>query len=134
MASVRAKVLIVDDDPSHLEIYGLLMEQAGLQPVAAQVRFLGVDLPENEPIELVLLDYKLHSIKTSADLAQEIRRAFPGAPIVLLSDLWSMPSDIEPYVTEFVRKGEPGKLVAAVRRLISRPEQPGGRPSEPAAD
>ena len=133
MASVRSKVLIVDDDPSHLEIYGLLMEQAGLQAVTAQVRFLGVDLPENEPIELVLLDYKLHSIKTSADLAQEIRRTFPGAPIILLSDLWSVPSDIEPYVTEFVRKGEPVKLIAAVRRLISCPEQPGD-PSGPGAD
>lgn len=133
MASVRSKVLIVDDDPSHLEIYGLLMEQAGLQAVAAQVRFLGVDLPENEPIELVLLDYKLHSIKTSADLAQEIRRTFPGTPIILLSDLWSVPSDIEPYVTEFVRKGEPVKLIAAVRRLISCPEKPGD-PSGPGAD
>ncbi len=134
MASVQSKVLIVDDDPSHLEIFGLLMKQAGLQPVTAQVRFLGVDLPENEPIELVLLDYKLHSIKTSAELAQEIQRTFPGTPIVLLSDLWSMPSDIAPYVTEFVRKGEPAKLIATVCRLISCPGQPERRPSETAAD
>jgi len=27
MQSVRPKVLIVDDDPSHLEIYGLLVRQ-----------------------------------------------------------------------------------------------------------
>jgi DNA-binding NtrC family response regulator len=125
MAVVQSKVLIVDDDPSHLEIYGLLMQQAGLQHVPAQVRFVGVDLPENEPIGLVLLDYKLHSIKTSAELAQEIQKIFPGVPIVLLSDMWSVPSDIEPYITEFVRKGEPAKLISTVCRLLSCPEKPG---------
>ena len=134
MASGPLKVLIVDDDPSHLEIYGLLMKQAGLQPVSAQVRFLGVELPELEPISLVLLDYKLHSVKTSAELAQEIQRTFPGRPIVLLSDLWSVPSDIEPYVTEFVRKGEPAKLIATVCRLISCPGKPGRLQDGTAAD
>lgn len=133
MASVQSKVLIVDDDPSHLEIYGLLMQQAGLPHVPAQVRFVGVDLPENEPIGLVLLDYKLHSIKTSAELAQEIQQIFPGVPIVLLSDLWSVPSDIEPYITEFVRKGEPAKLIATVCRLLPCPEKP-RRGGETAAD
>lgn len=118
MPTELSKVLIVDDDPSHLEIYGLLVQQAGLEPVTALVRFPGVDLPVEEPIRAVLLDYKLHSLKSSADIAQEIRALYPGTPIVLLSDLWSLPEDIAQYVAAFVRKGEPAKLLETLRRLI----------------
>ena len=114
----QAKVLIVDDDPSHLEIYALLIQQAGLEPVTALVHFLGLDLPHEEQIGLVLLDYKLHSLKTSADIAQDLRARYPSTPIVLLSDMWSLPADIEPYVTEFVRKGQPAKLLETVCRLV----------------
>jgi DNA-binding response OmpR family regulator len=118
MTSGQLKVLIVDDDPSHLEIYSLLMKQAGIEPVAALVRFVGVDLPQDEAVNLILLDYRLNSLKTSAQLAQEIRRLYPSAPIVVLSDLWNLPADIEPYVNGFVRKGEPVKLIETVTRLI----------------
>lgn len=112
------KVLIVDDDPSHLEIYGLLMQQAGYAPVSALVRFAGADIPPDDSIGLVLLDYKLHSLRTSAEFAQEIRGLFPAAPIVVLSDLWSLPLDIAPFATEFVRKGQSGKLLEVVERLL----------------
>lgn len=112
------KVLIVDDDPSHLEIYALLIREAGLEPVAALVGFLGVELPEDKSIRLVLLDYKLHSMRTSAEIAEQIHVQYPGVPIVLLSDLWSMPADVEPYVAAFVRKGQPARLLETVCRLI----------------
>ena len=118
MTSGQSKVLIVDDDPSHLEIYTLLMKQAGFEPVAALAQFVGVDLPQNEPIRLVLLDYRLNSLKTSAEIAQEVRILYPAAPIVVLSDLWSLPADVEPFVDAFVRKGEPAKLIETVSRLI----------------
>jgi DNA-binding NtrC family response regulator len=117
MASGQSKVLIVDDDPSHLEIYSMLMKQAGVEPLTALVQFVGVDLPKDESVGLVLLDYRLNSLKTSAELAQEIRLSYPLAPIVVLSDLWSLPTDIEPYVNAFVRKGEPRKLIETVARL-----------------
>jgi DNA-binding NtrC family response regulator len=122
MTSGHPKVLIVDDDPSHLEIYGMLMQQAGYDAVLALVRFAGVDLPREPDIGLVLLDYKLHSLKTSAEVAQEIRTLFPGTPIVVLSDLWALPADIAPFITEFVRKGQPAKLLQVVGRLLPLPE------------
>ena len=123
MASRQSKVLIVDDDPAHLEIYGLLIRQAGLEPVPALVRFTGVDLPKDEPIDLVLLDYRLHSMKTPAEVAQEIRQIHASAPIVVLSDLWSLPADMEPYATEFVRKGHPAKLLEMLCRLLPCPDR-----------
>ena len=119
----RPKVLIVDDDPSHLEIYSLLLEQAGYQALTAQVNFAGADLPRNAGLKLVLLDYRLQSLRTSAEMAQEIRDLYPDVPIVLLSDLWSLPEDVAPFVTEFVRKGQPAKLLQVVGRLLPRAEQ-----------
>jgi len=117
MALGQSKVLIIDDDPSHLEIYSMLMKQAGVETLTALVEFVGVELPRSEPIGLVLLDYRLNSLKTSAELAQEIRHIYPLAPIVVLSDLWSLPTDIGPYVNAFVRKGEPAKLIETIARL-----------------
>lgn len=116
-----AKVLIVDDDPAHLEIYGLLIRQVGLEPVPALVRFAGADLPNDDSIGLVLLDYRLHSLKSSAELAQEIRQLYAEAPIIVLSDLWSLPDDMEPFAAEFVRKGQPAKLLETVCRFLPCP-------------
>jgi DNA-binding response OmpR family regulator len=123
MAPDHPKVLIVDDDPSHLEIYGLLLKQAGYEALTTQVNFAGADLPRDAQVGLVLLDYKLQSLRTSAELAREIRDLYPDAPIVLLSDLWSLPEDVAPFVSDFVRKGQPAKLLQVVGRLLPRAEQ-----------
>jgi DNA-binding NtrC family response regulator len=120
MTSGEPKVLIVDDDPTHLEIYELLLQHAGYEPVAALVKFAGTEIPKDESIGLVLLDYRLQSLRTSIELAQEIRATLPDAPIVLLSDIWALPADIAPYVTDFVRKGQPAKLLEMVGRLIGQ--------------
>jgi DNA-binding NtrC family response regulator len=127
MTTDSRKVLIVDDDPSHLEIYGLLMQQAGYEAVSALVKFAGTDIPRDDSIGLVLLDYRLYSVRTSTEVAQEIRGLFPAAPIVVLSDLWSLPADIAPFVTEFVRKGQPAKLLQVVERLLPHPDGKHGR-------
>jgi DNA-binding response OmpR family regulator len=108
------KVLIVDDDPMHLEIYGLLMKQAGYQAVPLLVRFTGTEIPRSQSIGLALLDYRLNSARTSPEYAQEIRTIYPNIPILVLSDLWSLPTDIAPFVTGFVRKGEPAKLLETI--------------------
>jgi DNA-binding NtrC family response regulator len=122
--SSRAKVLIVDDDPTHLEIYGLLLQHAGYEPVSALVKFAGAEIPKDDAIGLVLLDYRLQSERTSAEFAQEIRGLLPDAPIVVLSDMWSLPADIAPYVTDFVRKGQPAKLLQVVGKLLPRSRGP----------
>jgi DNA-binding NtrC family response regulator len=123
MQSGHPKVLIVDDDPMHLEIYGLLIKQAGYEAIPALVRFSGAEIPRNAAIGLVLLDYRLNSIKTSPEYAQEIRSLYPGTPIILLSDLWSLPTDIAPFVDGFVRKGEPAKLLETVSRIFANAER-----------
>jgi len=129
MQKSHPKVLIVDDDPMHLEIYGLLMKQAGYEAIPALVRFTGTEIPRGQNLGLVLLDYRLNSAKSSPEFAQEIRSLYPEVPIVVLSDLWALPADIAPFVTDFVRKGEPARLLEVVaQRFVSPPASETGQP------
>lgn len=124
MQASHPKVLILDDDPMHLEIYCLLMKQAGYEALPTLVRFTGTEIPREECIGLVLLDYRLNSVKTSPDFAREIRALYPTVPIIVLSDLWTLPRDIAPLVTGFVRKGEPARLLETVSKFFAAPSNP----------
>jgi DNA-binding response OmpR family regulator len=121
MQAIHPKVLILDDDPMHLEIYGLLMKQAGYEALPTLVRFTDTEIPREECLGLVLLDYRLNSVKTSPDFAREIGALYPNVPIIVLSDLWTLPTDIAPFVAGFVRKGEPEKLLETVSRFFTQP-------------
>jgi DNA-binding response OmpR family regulator len=132
MHSSRPKVLLVDDDPMHLEIYGLLMKQAGYDSLPLLVRFTGTEIPRNQPLGLVLLDYRLNSVRTSPEYAQEIRSIYPQVPILVLSDLWTLPTDISPFVSGFVRKGEPAKLLETVSQYFNAPPGIGTSHTQPA--
>ena len=124
------RVLIVDDDPSHLEIYAMIVNRAGFRPVPVLVRFTGPEhMPDGE-IAAVLLDYRLNSVKTAPEIAQEIKAKHPLAPLLVLSDFWTMPADIEPYATEFVRKGEPENLLNVLCKLVP----PGAAPVQAEKD
>jgi DNA-binding NtrC family response regulator len=134
MQANRPKVLILDDDPMHLEIYSLLMKRAGYDALPTLVRFVGTEIPSGEWIGLVLLDYRLNSTKTSPEFASEIRTLYPAVPIIVLSDLWALPSDIAPFVNGFVRKGEPAKLIETVTRFFVAPPDGSAaatRPTDP---
>lgn len=117
MADCRA-VLIIDDDPTHLEIYGWVLKSAGFLPCLALVSNNSIDMPENHPIHVAVLDYRLTGGLTAVDAAKKVNEAYPGVPIILLSDLYGVPDDIAPYVQAFVRKGEPEKLIAMVRKFV----------------
>jgi DNA-binding NtrC family response regulator len=118
------KILVVDDDPHQLEIYCRIVKYAHFTPIPAIVKFSGPEFPPDTDIDLVLLDYRLNSIKTAPEVAQEAQRRYPGAPVVVLSDLWSMPVDVAPYTATFVRKGEPQKLIDTIRALMANGDSP----------
>jgi len=113
------RVLILDDDPSHLDIYGMMVQRAGFEHISVLVRFAGPDPMPDGGVDLVLLDYRMNSLKSTPEIAEEVRTKFPEAPIILLSDLWSVPADVAPYIAEFVRKGDPAKLMEALRGHFS---------------
>jgi DNA-binding NtrC family response regulator len=114
-------ILFVDDDPDHLKIYGWILEQAGFSSVPCLVFQNGVELPKERRVDLVVLDYTLNCRISTPEIAQLVRDTYPGVPIVLLSQVDGLPFDMEPFVTVFVRKGEPQKLTDVIRKLLSSP-------------
>jgi DNA-binding NtrC family response regulator len=118
MTSGLPNVLIVDDDPDHLKIYGWILERAELRPVPCLAKKSGLELPKVDDVALVVLDYALHCGATPAEVAERLHKEYPQAPILLLSDMNELPEDVEPYAQAFVRKGNPEKLVATVMSLL----------------
>lgn len=124
----RAGVLIIDDDPSHLRIYGWIVDQAGYEARAALVTGDRIDFPQGK-VDLVVMDYRLTAQLSAVQAAEATRGRYPGAPIIVLSDLYDLPADIAPYAWAFVRKGEPAKLVDTLGRCAR--ELAAGPPDKP---
>lgn len=120
--SSNPRVLILDDDPLHLDLYATLVRRAGFDSIPVLVRFSGPDPIPNSGIDVILLDYRLNSVKTAPELAQEVRSKYPQAPLIVMSDLWSAPPDIVPYITSFVRKGDPETLLEVLSSYHSSDE------------
>lgn len=118
MSEASANVLIIDDDPEHLRIYGLIIQRAGYSPVLCLVRQSGPELAPEIAVDMVLLDYMLRCSIPTSEIAAQVRRMWPDAPIVLLSDVLGLPPEMQSRVTCFVRKGEPAKLTAVVKDLL----------------
>ncbi|MGB6131193.1 MAG: hypothetical protein WBG54_05395 [Acidobacteriaceae bacterium] len=114
-------VLIIDDDPTHLKIYGWIVNAAGYEALPALVKADRIEFPQKR-VDLVVMDYRLTGQITAVQAAELAQSLYPGAPIIVLSDIYDLPSDIAPYAQAFVRKGEPAKLVAALGKL-SKPSQ-----------
>ena len=119
-------VLIIDDDPVHLQIYGWILKSAGFTPCPALVNSNGVDIPDGSTVvDVVVLDYRLTGGMKATDAARLVSGAYPDVPIILLSDIYGIPDDIAPYIKAFVRKGEPEKLIATVKKYVHLPDKAG---------
>jgi CheY-like chemotaxis protein len=79
MGAHNCSVLIIDDDSLHLTIYRWMPEREGYSCKTALVSET-LDLPANDAIDLVLLDYRLNSSLTAVTLPV-------GAAIARLSKL-----------------------------------------------
>lgn len=110
-------ILLIDDDPSHLTLYSLIVERAGYRATGLLVDRRAVELPDSA-IDLVVMDYRLGTTIKSPELAGKLRQRFPTAPLIVLSDVQWMPDDMTPFATGFVRKGEPEQLLDAIATAL----------------
>ncbi len=115
----KPSILVVDDDPAHLRIYSWIMNAAGFHAVTAQVHSSDVSLPADGCFDVIVLDYRLTGTLTAVEAAQQLKGKYPNAPLVILSDVFGMPDDVAPYAQRFVRKGDPEKLIATIRSLVT---------------
>jgi DNA-binding NtrC family response regulator len=112
----RTSVLMIDDDPAHLRIYGWIIAAAGYEALPALVTADRIDFPDAEA-DLVVMDYRLTAQLTAVQAAQMATERFPHAPIIVLSDLYELPADVQPFAAAFVRKGEPARLVELLAKF-----------------
>lgn len=116
-------ILIIDDDPLHLQLYSWMMKKEGYHAVTALVGSNSVDFPAAQPVDVVLLDYRLNSSLMARDVATLVNERFPGVPIIVLSELPWPPDDIREFAAAFVSKDEPETLMKSIALLIAaRPE------------
>jgi DNA-binding response OmpR family regulator len=119
----KATILIVDHNPVHLELHRMIVEQAGFRGVPMLVSYGGMEFPPSEPIDAVLIDYRLGPYISGFNAVMEVRERYPSVPILILSDLYDPPSDAVPYIQGFVRKGNPEDVLSALRQVLREPLQ-----------
>jgi len=123
---MRARVLVVDDDPALAEMLGIVLRSEGFLPsfVADGERALGA-FREARP-DIVLLDLMLPGM-SGIDVCRAIR-AESGIPIVMLtakSDTVDVVLGLESGADDYVVKPfKPKELVARVRARLRRSDEP----------
>lgn len=118
-------ILIIDDERQHLTMQSLILKEAGFRPITVVVGSQSLSLPDHDPPDLILLDYRLNSVLNSQQVAQLLREKFRRIPIVLVSSMQEMPVEMKPFVDSFLRKGNPEDLVALVKNMLGRPQDAG---------
>jgi DNA-binding NtrC family response regulator len=113
----KTSILIVDDDPLHLQIYRMIVETAGFRGLPVLVSYSGMDFPNGEPVHAALVDYRLGPHLTAYNAVKQVKERYPAIPIVILSDLYDAPADTAPLVQGFVRKGNPEQLLSTLQEL-----------------
>ncbi len=121
----ETRILIVDDDPWHLKLYSWIVARGNFVPVSLLVNGPTLWVPEEAPISLAVVDYRLGNDWTAVQVIQRLRQTFPDLPVVMLSDFSWLPEDAAPHVSAFVRKGEPQELLDTIAKTLeNRAEHP----------
>jgi two-component system response regulator MtrA len=119
---VRARVLVVDDDPALAEMLGIVLRNEGFQPLfVADGEHALAAFHEHRP-DVVLLDLMLPGM-SGIDVCREIR-SDSGVPIVMLTaktDTVDVVLGLESGADDYVVKPfKPKELVARIRARLRR--------------
>jgi len=86
MASNRKyRILVVDDEPSVLTTYRMILEQKGYEVVPAPSSETARRALESEKLDLMLCDLSLEEKDSGFAVIEYARRRQPGLPLLLLT-------------------------------------------------
>jgi two-component system response regulator PilR (NtrC family) len=91
---VKARVLVVDDEPPQLEILRLILGDEGYEVVTAGSGRGALAALRKQPVDLVLTDLKMPDV-SGITLLEQIQRAQPGACVVLMTAHGTIDSAVE---------------------------------------
>jgi two-component system response regulator VicR len=118
-----AKILIVDDDPVICEVIGILVQQAGFQPLMAVDASGALALDAKHQPDLAIVDVDLGRTTNGLDLLCELK-TLRDVPVILLSGLSSLDvrvSGLELGADDYITKpfGD-AELIARIRAHLRR--------------
>ena len=120
-------ILCVDDEASGLYFRKLILEQHGYRVLTATSASEGLDVFQENDVDLVVTDHLLGR-GTGTKMAAQIRSLKPGVPIIVLSGTSDVPEGLK-HADTFLSKTEgPEKLLVEIQALLARRE-PGVKPT-----
>lgn len=119
----KMHILVVDDEPSLLMTYRLILEMQGYQSSEATSAAQAKDLLDTEHIDLLICDLTLGPGEGGTDVIEYARTRFPSLPSALLTGFNTQ--DLEDWAREYgvtlLQKPIPiHRLLSAVNRLLDR--------------
>ncbi|HEY5332621.1 MAG TPA: response regulator transcription factor [Solirubrobacterales bacterium] len=134
-AAKTATVLVVDDEPTIVEIVGRYMERAGFETFTAADGYKALDVATEHRPDLVVLDVMLPGIDGIEVMERLQERSGPRIAVILLtargeeSDrLVGLRNGADDYV---VKPFSPAELVARVEAVLRRTAPPVAREDQP---
>lgn len=110
------RLLVVDDNDIMLLTLTRILEQHGFSVLAANSADRGLELTQSQPVDLVVMDYRLPGNR--GQLGPELKRLRPGLPIIVLSGDPEAAQAVEFADLLLPKPQPPEQLVAEIRRLL----------------
>jgi CheY-like chemotaxis protein len=96
-------LLCIDDDEDVLECERSFLETFGYTVLTAATGGKGLELVSTYPVDVVIVDYSMPEMN-GQEVALEIRRLNPQAPIIMLSAARDVPAEALKLVDVFIAK------------------------------
>jgi len=111
-------VLCVDDEQIGLRVRKIMLEGHGFKVLTAMSGEQALALLATQHVDLVVLDYYMPGMN-GGDVALEVRRRWPGIPIIFLSAYFSLPPSALELANAFITKGDPPDvLIDKIEQLV----------------
>lgn len=93
MASIKPRLLLVDDDPSLLRLLTLRLEGEGYQVLNADSAEAALPVLAKNSVDVVLSDLRMPGLD-GMSLFDEVAKRYPGLPVVLMTAHGSIPEAV----------------------------------------
>lgn len=85
MTTPKKQILVVEDDPDQLDQLGLILKADGYDVVPAQGQAAGEEALLAAIPDLAILDLMMENLDSGFVLCHQIKRLYPGTPVILLT-------------------------------------------------
>lgn len=116
-------ILVVDDDPSILQLLEARLSLAGFKVWTAANGKQALEKMTEHPVDLVLSDVKMPGL-SGKELLKEVTESWPGIPVVLLTaygDIQDAVSSMHQGAADYITKPFDGQeLVDRIQKLLAK--------------